>query len=33
MPKSYDVIEIDDYVSLKTLQNFNFREYDIFVWT
>ena len=32
MPNSYDVIEIDKYVILSTLQNFHFREYSIFVY-
>ena len=32
MWNSYDVIEIDNYVILKTLQNINFREYSIFVY-
>ena len=31
MRSSYDVIEIDNYVILNTLQNFHFREYFIFV--
>ena len=31
MRNSYDVIEIDKYVILSTLQNFHFREYSIFV--
>ena len=31
MRSSYDVIEIDNYVILNTLQNFHFREYSIFV--
>ena len=30
----YDVIEIDNYVILNTLQNFHFQEYSIFaIWT
>ena len=29
---SYDVIEIDNYVILSTLQNLHFREYSIFVY-
>ena len=32
MRNSYDVIEIDNYVILNTLQNFYFREYSIFVY-
>ena len=32
MRNSYDVIEIGKYVILSTLQNFNFREYSIFVY-
>ena len=32
MLNSYDVIEIDKYVILSTLQNFHFREYSIFVY-
>ena len=32
MPNSYDVIEIDKYVILSTLQNFYFQEYSIFVY-
>ena len=32
MRNSYDVIEIDKYVILNTLQNFHFREYSIFVY-
>ena len=32
MRNSYDVIEIDNYVILNTLQNFHFREYSIFVY-
>ena len=30
--KLSDVIEIDNYVILNTLQNFQFREYPIFVY-
>ena len=29
---SYDVIEIDNYVILSSLQNLHFREYSIFVY-
>ena len=29
MRTSYDVIEIDNYVILNTLQNFHFQEYSI----
>ena len=32
MRNSYDVIEIDNYVILNTLQNIHFREYSIFVY-
>ena len=32
MRNSYDVIEIDNFVILNTLQNFGFREYSIFVY-
>ena len=32
MRNSYDVIEIDNYIILNTLQNFHFREYSIFVY-
>ena len=32
MRNSYDVIEIDNYVILNTLQNFHLREYSIFVY-
>ena len=31
MRNSYDVIEINNYVILNTLQNFHFREYSIFI--
>ena len=32
MRNSYDVIEIDNYAILNTLQNFHFLEYSIFVY-
>ena len=32
MRNSYDVIEVDNYVILNTLQNFHFREYSFFVY-
>ena len=32
MRNFYDVIEIDNYVNLNTLQNFNLREYSICVY-
>ena len=32
MRSSYDVIEIDNYVTLNTLQNFHFQEDSIFVY-
>ena len=32
MRNSYDVIEIDSYVILNTLQNNHFQEYSIFVY-
>ena len=32
MRNSYDVIEIDNYVILNTLQKFHFREYSFFVY-
>ena len=32
MHNSHDVIKIDNYVILNTLQNFHFQEYSIFVY-
>ena len=32
MRSSYEVIEIDNYIILNTLQNFHFLEYFIFVY-
>ena len=32
MRNSYNIIEIDNYVILNTLQNFHFQEYSIFAY-